>query len=293
MTSCTSRSVVFATACAAIDFAQQTADQPQWQVAAGGKKAFDVVSIRPSKPGTFTPASFPLDAWDAYRSTGGRFEADFGLSTYIKFAYKLSLTTDQIDSMVAPLPKWVATDRFHIQARAQGNPSKDQMRLMVQSMLADRFKLAVHFENREVPLLALTLVKHGKIGPKLRPHSAGPPCNVGDVFPPACDVYQLEEPPSGSRLAGSRNTTMELIAGALPSLAHLARPVADKTGLIGKFDFTIEWTPEPSEPPQPNSDPQGPTFLQALHDQLGLKLQSTKGPLRTIVIDHVERPSEN
>jgi bla regulator protein blaR1 len=78
--------------------------------------------------------------------------------------------------MFAHLPKWVITDRYSIDARAAGNPTKDQMRLMVQSLLADRFQLAAHFATQEVPVFALTVVKDGKLGPKLIAHADGRPC---------------------------------------------------------------------------------------------------------------------
>jgi bla regulator protein BlaR1 len=281
---------------------------PEWQTVAGSKMEFEVASIRQSPAGKFTPPNFPLDPGNAYASTGGRFSADFSVTTYITFAYKLSLTQEQRQSMVANFPKWVANDRFMIQAKAaKDNPTKDQMRLMMQSLLADRFQLSIHFETQEVPVFALDLVTPGKTGTRLRPHSEGLPCDSSatepahgsqagsGVFPVVCDVTALERQ-SGGNLAGSRNTTMELIADALPSLGRLGRPVVDRTGLSGKFDFRLEWTPEPNgSPPNADTQPdlQGPTFLQALHDQLGLKLKSTKGPIRTLVIDHIERPSEN
>ncbi|MGO8717981.1 MAG: TIGR03435 family protein [Acidobacteriaceae bacterium] len=136
---------------------------------------FEVATIPLNKPGTFMRPSFALDDGDSYGSADphGRFFAVFPLSVYIQFAYKLWLTQDQIHSMLANLPKWVATDSFVIQAVAPGDPTKDQMRLMVQSLLADRFKLAVHFETQRISVFALVLAKHGKTGPKLHPHAEG------------------------------------------------------------------------------------------------------------------------
>jgi bla regulator protein BlaR1 len=287
--------------------AAQPPAAPEWQIAAGGKMAFEVASIKPD-PGPFRPPNFPLDPGEAYRPVGGRFSADFPLTTYITFAYKLSLSQDQRQAMIAHLPSWVAAERFDIQARAEGNPTKDQMRLMMQSLLADRFKLAVHFESQVVPVLALVLVKPGKTGPTLRPHSEGVPCEAtpatngpiardSTVFPPVCDVYMMTMHPNTMSKAGSRNTTMALLAGALSGLGNLDRQVVDQTELSGRFDFSIEWAPESDRPPLPNSDAQaelqGPTFLEALREQLGLKLQSTKAPLQILVVDHVERPSDN
>ena len=277
--------------------------------------AFEVASVKPAAPGAFTSPNFPLDAGDSFvsmsggqpgQAPGGRFRASFPLLTYITFAYKLTLTAEQREAILAHLQKWAGTDRFEIEARAQGNPSKDQMRLMMQALLADRFKLAVHFETHEIPIFALTLVKPGKTGPKLRPHADGPPCDVpaADVFPPACDVYAMTSRPDRSVLSGSRNTTMARLADSLPGQvvgatglfpgtlpsgeARLDRPVVDQTGLSGRFDFSMQWTPESNTP-----DPQGPTFLEALRDQLGLKLTSTRGPIQTLIVDHVEIPSEN
>jgi len=282
---------------------------PQWQIAAGGKMTFDVASIRKSEPGTTPDANFPLDAGDAYAPVGGRFSARFPLSTYVKFAYRISLSPDQIQSMIAHLPAWVGTDTFDIQARAEGSPTKDQMRLMMQSLLAGRFRLAVHFETRQTSLFALTLIRPGKLGPKLRPHADGPSCDQAaapptqsshaidtDMFPPACDVYMLISKSNGARLLGSRNTTMDALAGSLSPFSS-GRPVVDRTGLTGRFDFTIEWIPTPQGPAAPDAGvqpvPAGLTILEALNEQLGLKVESTQGPLQFLVIDHVERPSEN
>jgi bla regulator protein blaR1 len=263
-----------------------------------GKMAFEVASIRQSNPGAAPDANFPLDAGEAYVAAGGPFTARFPLTTYIKFAYGLSVTLDQIQSMVAGLPKWVGDDLFDIEALAGGNPTKDQMRMMMQSLLADRFRLAVHFERRQVSLFALTLVNPGKLGPRLVPHGNGPTCDAADaveVFPPRCDVATLVSTQSSTRRWGYRNATMELVARAFG--ASFDRPVVDQTGLNGRFDATLEWMPTPQNAPPPDQGvqtvPQALTFGDALHDQMGLKLVSMKGPVETLVIDHVERPSEN
>ena len=273
---------------------------PQWQIAAGGKLAFEVASVKPIERDKFRPPSFPLSNDDAFRATGGRFTASFPLSVLITFAYKIRLTEEQMRAMLAPLPKWVSTDWFDIEARAEGNPTKDQYRLMMQSLLAERFKLAIHSEQSEVPLFALTLAKPGKLGPGLRPHSEGPACesaNSGEIFPPSCDVQMQTRMPNGTQRAGSRNISLALIAASLPTLGRLGRPVVDRTGLSGNFDYVLEWMQETNTPPAPNAAPQpefqGTSFLEALRDQLGLRLESGKGPVETLVIDHVERPSEN
>jgi bla regulator protein blaR1 len=295
---------------------------PPWQVAAGGKMSFEVASVKPSKPGTFFPPNFPLDPGDSFVNVRtkepphGRFSANFPLIVYIGFAYKTMLTREQMDAALAPLPKWVATDAFEIQARAPGDPTKDQMRLMIQTLLAERFHLELHFEAHDVPVFAMTLAKAGKMGPGLRPHAEGPPCDAppsADVFPPICDVTRMTMGADRKRTGGSRNTTMELIAAGLPGMGNLDRPVIDRTGLTGRVDFRFQWIPDTTGPPPgavtiarggggvrpPSSDPpaaadsDGPTFLQALREQLGLKLEASKGPIQMLIIDRVERPTEN
>jgi bla regulator protein BlaR1 len=288
------------------DFQITTAAQtsvPQWQIAAGGKMAFEVASIRPTD--SFTPPSFPMSPDNAYRPNGGLLTATFPLMTYITFAYKLFLTSDQRQALLSGLPKWVGTDRYAIQARAAGTPTNDQMRLMMQSLLAERFKLAVHFEKQQVPVFALTPIRPRKLGPQLRPHAQGPPCDdsgkppVASIRTPVflCESFSAEMRPDKTVLGGSRNNTMALIAATLPSMHNFDRPVIDQTGLVGTYDFTLEWTPEAGDPFAPQgataADFQGTTFLEALKDQLGLQLESTRAEIDVLVVDHVERPTEN
>jgi uncharacterized protein (TIGR03435 family) len=308
-------------------------DATDWQTKAGGTMAFEVASVKLSQPDARPSANFPLDPSDSFQAVrtnerpNGRFSATSQLSSYISFAYKLRLTRGQLDAMISHLPKWVSTDLFEIQARAPGNPTKDQMRLMMQALLAERFRLAVHFETHEIPVLAMTLDKPGKTGPGLRPHAEGLSCDAPpspEIYPPACEIFGWKFSSSDAdvrasssplllpRTGGGRNTTTALIAWYLPSMGNLDRPVIDRTGLTGRFDFTIRWTPDPTNvlppgagvipkggsnvsAPAPNPTPgnEGPSFIQALREQAGLKLESTKGPVETLVIDHVELPSEN
>ncbi len=263
------------------------AQTPAWETAAGGAMSFEVASIHPSNPDKFTPPKFPLDVGDGYAETGGRFSADFGVPTYFQFAYKISLSRGQMQTLLARLPKWVSTDRFNIQAKAAiPNPTKDQMRLMMRALLAERFHLEMHFEMEETSVFLLELAKPDKLGPNLRPHSEGPPCDKSDAnaFPPRCDEVALNRPGGKFRIA-SRNATLERIAGTFPGMSGFDRPVVDRTGLDGRYDFTIEWADD--------STPDGPSFTTALREQLGLKLESAKVPLCVPVIDRIERPSEN
>lgn len=291
----------------------QAPDEPAWERAAGGKMEFEVASVR-LNPGPPEPSNFRLSPDDAYTATGGLLNADFPLATYIEFAYKIQLTREQFEAMYAHVPKWVLSDRYAIHARAaEPNPTKDQMRLMMQALLKERFGLAVHYETQETAVLEMSLKKPGALGPKLRRHEDGPACDPPDsqaasaaagdedIFPAKCGGIEARFKPNQMMLLGGRDTAMERIANSF-SVGRLGRPVVDETGLAGRYDFTLTWTPEPGtfnrgpaaasqEPPA--SEPQGPTFLEAVEDQLGLKLKPGKAPLAVLVIDHVARPSEN
>jgi uncharacterized protein (TIGR03435 family) len=285
---------------------------PEWQKKAGGKMSFEVASIHQSKPGTFTPPNFALDDLDAFdgENPHGRFYADFPLEVYIEFAYKLHPTAKETHTLLTPLDKWISSDSYVIQAKAEGSPTKDQMRLMMQSLITDRFGLSAHYENQEVSVLFLELDKPGTTGPNLQPHAKGTPCDVklplpepgapvkpGDVFPIICNAVMLESQPNHAMLLGSRNVTINSIAGALPSVERLGHPIVDKTGLTGAFDFTLEWMPEPDNAGAPGAavapESQTPSFMEAVNEELGLKLKPGKATLPVLVVDQVQRPSEN
>jgi uncharacterized protein (TIGR03435 family) len=283
---------------------------PQWQIDAGGKMAFEVASVKLNKCGD--PPTCPLDAnvslvpGDFYYPNGGLLRiTNWYLMPLIVFAYKLD--ANQYQSLTSQLPKWAVAEHFDVQARAANtNPTKDQLRLMMQALLAERFKLAVHTESRQLPVFALALEKPGRMGPHLRPHSDDPPCAPADSpsfsfatlpggYPVTCGINIAVGAPTGRRRLAARNVTMELIGSWLGAAGGLARPLVDETGLSGTFDFSTEWTQEFNGPAPPNfqPDPSGPTFLEALKDQLGLKMESKTGSVNILVIDHVEEPSPN
>ncbi len=279
--------------------------------------AFDVASVKPNKSDAPSFMNFPLNASDMYTPNGGLFSAtDLPLFTYIVFAYKLA--GNGIHSLVPQLPGWVMTDRFDIQARVAGNPTKDQMRAMMRSLLADRFKFAFHTETREVPVLAFVLANPGKTGRQLQPHPAGGPCqsnpdftaaNPTDLmfsgkipggFPAICNGIIGIPPgaPGRSRLAG-RNVTVPYMADMFSQIVDLGRPMIDSTGLTGTFDVLLEYTRDSRSqaPTTPGagvaSDPDGPSFEQALRDQLGIKLDRRTGSMQVMVVDHIEKPAAN
>jgi uncharacterized protein (TIGR03435 family) len=269
-----------------------------WQKAAGGAAAFEVASVREDK-GEFKTPSFALsaDAW--FRDPNGRFHADFGLPTYITFAYKIWQTPAEQSAMLAKLPEWVKMDRFAIEAVAPLNATKDQYRLMMQNLLAERFGLKLHFEERESPVLAMVLVKAGTPGPRLVPHEKGQPCDEKakpETYPPQCYGFFAKPGGEGVTTYGSRASSMDLIGNFVGSLAggsgEIGRRVVDQTRLTGLWDFTVEGPP-PGQAGAQVPSATGPTALAAVQEQLGIKLKPAVAKVSVVVIDHLERLSEN
>ena len=303
---------------------------PDWQKAAGGTQEFDVASVRQENTDGRPYSNFSLDNGNAYFTvskndalapTGTLFSAKSQtLMRYIVFAYKLggtqelALRFDYYAGLGLHVPGWVKEDRYDIEARAPGAATKDQMRLMMQSLLAERFKLAVHWETREAPVFALVPEKPGRLGPQLEPHPAIDDCatttlpeGAGEqaaaaqpavspaALPIPCGmIAHLPASAPDARRFGGRNVTLAMLAESMPAqtgLVTLPRPVIDKTGLAGGFDFSIEWTPEDTS--EVDNRESGGAFFEALKNQLGLKLEPEKGPVEVLVIDHVEPPSPN
>lgn len=218
---------------------------------------------------------------------------------------------------IAGMPRWADSERFDIDAESPGNPSIDQKRLMLQSLLADRFKFVVRHETRQMPLYALVTAKAGQLGPQLRPRADDAACQQlssaqaaasSTGLPPAeAAKLALQQFPCG-RIAGGvlkdagpnpiwsggRKVTLAAIADSLGGDEYIDRPVIDRTGLSGNFDFTIEWnTNQQDLHVNPQPDTEGLSLFEAVRTQLGLKVQSEQGPVSVMVIEHVERPAEN
>lgn len=274
--------------------------------------SFDVASVKANRDANpVVHTNFPLGPGTVYVK-GGLFSATgFPLISYILFAYKVT----DAGSVISQLPSWVMTDRFDIQAKTDGDPAKDtkdQMRLMMRSLLAERFGLVTRYETRQVPVFSLVLDKPGKTGPLLRPHPADAVCtavyspggappgteqakSVDAGFPSQCGGFLSMEPSVPGRMRiGARNVTMDFAASALTGLAGDS-PLVDGTGLTGMFDLALEFNPPTDQNPDGlnASDPTGLTFQQALKEQLGLKLESTKGPQQFLVIDRIGHLVEN
>jgi uncharacterized protein (TIGR03435 family) len=274
-----------------------------------GKLEFEVASVRQNKSDGKSSMNVDPTSGDSFTPTGGLYLAkNIVLVSYISFAYKL--TNKQLQSVVAQAP-WTAEDRFDIEARAAGEPIKDQYRSMMQSLLADRFKMAVHFETREVSIYSLVLTKPGELGPQLRLHLAddtvcstpttpahGPIQADSDGFPLFCGGPVRMKPSTSGRMKdGGRNVPLARFAAITTAgVGGVDRPVVDQTGIKESVDYYLEWQQIQANVPfgsEFHPDESAPTFDEALRQQLGLKLVPQKGPIDFFVIDHIEHPSEN
>ena len=274
--------------------------------------AFEVASVRSNKSTAQPSSRFPLGPGDAY-VPGNLFSAtNQPLIAYLRFAFKLS------QGELLDQPTWVYDEHFDIAARAAGRPTKDEMRLMMRSLLADRFKLKVHSERRIRPAFNLVLARPGHIGPQLKANTDDKACGGSSATGQTAGVVATlrpTEPSSKSGLQlppipcgaigqvsasapdkgriGGRKVTIERIAGFLKNpFTGVDRQVLDRTGLTGTFDFTLEWSSERDITVAPDAD-SGPSFLEALQKQLGFKLVATTAPADVLVIDHIEHPDEN
>lgn len=268
--------------------------------AIANSQTFEVASVKPSSANGPPNSNFPLGPGDVYVQNGGFFSAtNYPFTAYLFFAYKLH--GNQAESLAPQLPNWATTERFDIQARAQGNPTKDEMRLMMRALLAERFKLAIHNESREAPVLAFVLAKPGKLGPDLQAHPKDAPCsttpdpsastpNPSAKLPVLCNgLYPMPPRSAGQLRFAGRNVTLTFIADTLSARTNTGRQLIDATGLTGTFDFSLEFMLDANAHP----DAPGVSFEEALRDQLGIKLQAQKGQISVMKIDHVERPTAN
>ena len=270
------------------------------------KLEFEVASVRENRTGETPYSNFPLNQGPQFDAKGGLLMArDQLLLAYIVFAFKPDMF--QVQQFRDQLPPWTHT-RYDIEARADGNPTKDEMRLMMQSLLEERFHLAFHRETREEPTYAMVLIKPGTLGPRIKPHPADDPECAKDSIPKplpgafnplACGASAAVAPKSpGDFAVAGYNVTMDAIAFGLGGAANLTdRQVIDRTGLTGTYDYTLEFAPEQALTAQPDANadfgPGGPSFTEAVKDQLGIKMIPQKLPIEVIVVDHIEKPSEN
>lgn len=280
--------VALSTQCA---LGQGNAPVPQSQGINAHLPSYDVASVKPTEFGD-----------------GGMrimFTPDGVLYTNVALQIVLQETFGMDDSRILGAPSWVKTGHFDIEAKVEATDapklkmlSSDQKRMMLMPVLVDRFNLKFHHDTRQLPIYALVIAKSGQ---KLK--EATP----GDTYPNGMKI------PDGHSGAGMMAWGSGKITGqgvAIASLVKmlsdqgLGRTIVDKTGLTGKYDLDLQWSPDDSPPPvargtqtspsvNDDSTDSGASLFTALQEQLGLKLESQKGPVDVIVIDHIERPSEN
>lgn len=245
--------------------------QPPKPMATDKRAVFEVATIKPSIP----------DRPGKLFTVKGRQVITINTTTndLITFAYGLHAR------QIVGGASWMESDKYDVTGQPEGDglPAVSQLREMIQSLLADRLKLAFHRETRELPAYAILV---GNAGPKLTKNENNPNGLPGLFF-------------KGLGAMVNTNATMADFAGVMQA-SVLDRPVVDRTGLSGRYDFTLTWTPDESQfagmgvrVPPPPPDAQAPSLFTAMQEQLGLRLDSTRAQVEVLVIDRVEKPSEN
>jgi uncharacterized protein (TIGR03435 family) len=237
-------------------------------VAAGAQSppAFEVISIKPASP--------EARGMNIHRDPGGRFTAsNVNIRTLILLAYKIQ------DFQLSGGPAWIRTDRYDVIAMPPEGTPREFNWEMLKSLLADRCKLEAHQETREIPTYDLVAAKSGS---KLQPIDR-PPSKADGSFTQNGGVMK------------DTGVTMDDLTLQLSGIVR--RIVHNRTGLEGRFDFKIEYTPDYEQRAGDSADsrpaPDHPPLMVALQEQLGLKLEPAKGPVEIVVIDRVEKPTEN
>jgi uncharacterized protein (TIGR03435 family) len=231
---------------------------------------FEVASIRPSQPGNGIYTIKPLPGGSGYTAQNAP------VKLMIALMYKVPMR------QIIGGPDWINTEPYDVEARADGSHSVDDLHVMFQNLLADRFNLKFHKETKEGPVYALTVDKSGL---KMKADGTGQALGIPIV------------PATGGGFTGTRVPMPFLTWWLGQQLQNDGRPVVDETGLTESYDFTLSFAPQ--LPPNVSRDALPPdlqnlpSIFDAVEDQLGLKLEATKGPVEYFVIDHIEKPSAN
>jgi|SRR5580658_898454 uncharacterized protein (TIGR03435 family) len=268
-----SNPLVFERATPETAWAIPEAPKPVPPMPADAKPVFEVMTIKPSPPD---------EQGKLFGVRGGGFlTVNTTLMDLIKFAYGVQ------DKQVADLPDWASSQKYDLNGKPDipGTPNPDQLRHMVQQMLADRFQLKFHEDKKEMSAYVLFVAKGGEKMEKAAPDSGALP---GLFF-------------RGLGVLTVRNATMEDFCHLMQS-AVLDRPVVDETELQGRYNFLLKWTPDESQfggmgikvPPPSDAADAPPPLYTAITEQIGLRLEAmSKAPVKVLVIDHVDHPSDN
>jgi uncharacterized protein (TIGR03435 family) len=278
---------------------------PQPTAQPAPRQRFDVVSIKPCKPGATngTPV-FGGDSSPGNLRIGCGILADTDNTGMIQVAYNRYANGQLTSWKMIPIeggPAWIHSERYEIHAKADGHPSLLMMQgPMLQTILEDRFQLKIHRETRPGPVYELAL---GKGSPKLKPLQDGSctPVVVGRPLPLLPDGQRRCRNMVSPRSVDFEGGSLSMFAGSLGMV--LDRPVIDKTGIASYFEIHLVFSPDDSAAPRPATtdpgasaavrDSDAPGIFQAIQEQLGLRLVPAKGPVDVLVIDHIERPSKN
>ncbi len=243
---------------------------------ANADPAFVVATIKPSNP--------------TVQGQGYGFRGQDVTTTNTSVSWLITLAYSMHAHQVIGGPGWLGSEKYDILGRPDtpGRPSRDQLKIMFKKLLAERFQLKFHIEKRELAAYAITVLKTGpKFGESANPNSS---LGVG-----------VGLTPSGSMTYTFRNAPLDSVANALQGNL-LDQPVVNRTGLTGKYDFSVKFTPDPPQlanmgrvlPAGAAPDPDAPPdIFAAFQQQLGLKLESTKTAVDVMVIEKIEKPSEN
>lgn len=233
--------------------------------------AFEVAAIKPCEPGTPEPPG-QRAGMVRYAFPGGRFEAHATTVEFLlEWAYGL------LPSQHSRGPAWMDKDRFDVIAKAAGNATDDEMKLMTQTLLAQRFHLKFHHETREAPVLILSL---GKTPPKLFPPKEGEPRKL-QIIPKTDDDQKIVS----YHVIATRYSFAQLNR---TFARQIERVIINQTGLDGDYDYTLDFTPDESRP-----NPLDPSlWIAAMRYQLGLTVKAQKGPVDFLVIDNAEKATE-
>lgn len=241
-------------------------------MAANADPSFEVATIKPSDPSR--PGRL-------FRIRVRHFSTiNTPLGALISWAYDLH------PQQIVGAPAWVDSQKFDVDGKpdGEGQPSLDQWKIMMQKLMTERFQLKFHHEKKELSIYALVVAKNG---PKISK-------SEGDPNAPPSLLFR------GLGVLPARNASMEEFAQVM-QMAVLPRPVVDETGLKGKYDFMLQWTPDETQfaslggvPPNlPEKADAPPDLFTAIQQRLGLKLEATKAMVDVLVIDKVEKPSAN
>ncbi len=204
-----------------------------------------------------------------FTSPGGRFRANaIDLKFLLEWAYGIQ------PSQHSGGPSWMETDRYDVVAKAEGNPTDDQMKLMTQTLLVDRFNLKLHHEMRKIPVYVISV---GKAAPKLFPPKDGEPHSI-HVAPKTDPDQKI----ASFHVVATRFSLTQLTD---TFARQLGRVIVNETGLNGDYDFTMDLTPDDGRP-----NPLDPSLLiTAMREQLGLTLKAQEAPVDFLVIDNAEK----